>query len=59
MATWQQVIVICDLADGGGFTYGRVRYPQQFKDQDVNGVIAHLGQQGFEITEITYDSIGA
>jgi len=52
MSAWQQLMIIADVAEGGGFTWGRVRYPLQYKDQNANDVLAALGQHGFEVSHV-------
>ena len=52
MNTVQHLMMIVDGAQGGGYSYGRVKYPEQFKNQDANAVLATLGQQGWEVTHM-------
>jgi hypothetical protein len=52
MSTFQQVMIIVDGEGRGGYTYGKVRYPDQYKDQDANAILAMFGQQGFEVTQV-------
>jgi hypothetical protein len=52
MSTFQQVMIIVDGQQGGGYKHGKVRYPDQYKDQDANAILAMFGQQGFEVTQV-------
>ena len=49
MATFQQFVVLFQTHDGAGYIAGRIYYPTNLKDQDINAVLATYGQQGFEV----------
>jgi hypothetical protein len=49
MAQWEFIVILYDTLQGGGYSYGKVRYPGNYKDQDVNQILNLLGQQGWEI----------
>jgi hypothetical protein len=49
MSQWDYMVIIYDTVSGGGYQAGKVRYPNGYKDQDVNQVLSALGQGGWEI----------
>ena len=52
MSAFQLLMIIADTINGGGYNFGKVRYPEQYKDQDANAILAMLGQRGMEITHV-------
>jgi hypothetical protein len=49
MAQWEYIVIIYDTASGAGYQFGKVRYPNNYKDQDVNQILTYFGQSGWEV----------
>jgi hypothetical protein len=49
MSQWEYVVIIYDITEGGGYKAGRVRYPSNYRDQDINQILNLLGQAGWEV----------